>query len=55
MTFNEPRVVAALGYDTAFFAAGRCSKEYGSCLLEFQDLSLTWLHILLILSHAAAV
>ncbi|KAL6566564.1 Beta-glucosidase 44 [Orobanche minor] len=30
-TFNEPRVVAALGYDTGFFAPGRCSKEFGNC------------------------
>lgn len=27
MTFNEPRVVAALGYDTGFFAPARCSKN----------------------------
>ncbi|RYR09065.1 hypothetical protein Ahy_B05g077111 [Arachis hypogaea] len=26
--FNEPRVVAALGYDNGFFAPRRCSKEY---------------------------
>nr|GMD41948.1 beta-glucosidase 44-like [Ipomoea batatas] len=25
-SFNEPRVVAALGYDTGFFAPGRCSN-----------------------------
>ncbi|CAA3025237.1 beta-glucosidase 44-like [Olea europaea subsp. europaea] len=25
-TFNEPRVIAALGYDTGFFAPGRCSN-----------------------------
>ncbi|CAM8977077.1 unnamed protein product [Rhodiola kirilowii] len=31
MTFNEPRVVAALGYDNGFFAPGRCSKAYGNC------------------------
>ncbi|KAI5648309.1 hypothetical protein M9H77_34314 [Catharanthus roseus] len=30
-SFNEPRVVAALGYDTGFFAPGRCSKEFGDC------------------------
>ncbi|KAL6569109.1 Beta-glucosidase 44 [Orobanche hederae] len=28
--FNEPRVVAALGYDTRFFAPGRCSKAFGN-------------------------
>ena len=31
MTFNEPRVVAALGYDNGFFAPGRCSKAFGNC------------------------
>lgn len=31
MSFNEPRVVAALGYDNGFFAPGRCSKGYGNC------------------------
>lgn len=30
-SFNEPRVVAALGYDTGFFAPGRCSKPFGNC------------------------
>ncbi|KAI5660192.1 hypothetical protein M9H77_28985 [Catharanthus roseus] len=30
-SFNEPRVVAALGYDTGFFAPGRCSKAFGDC------------------------
>ncbi|KAL6575911.1 Beta-glucosidase 44 [Orobanche hederae] len=29
--FNKPRVVAALGYDTRFFAPGRCSKAFGNC------------------------
>ncbi|XP_059640203.1 beta-glucosidase 44-like [Cornus florida] len=31
MTFNEPRVIAALGYDNGFFAPGRCSKPFGNC------------------------
>ncbi|KAJ8430601.1 hypothetical protein Cgig2_021563 [Carnegiea gigantea] len=55
MTFNEPRVVAALGYDTGFFAPGRCSKEYGNCT---EGNSGTEPYIAahhLILSHAAAV
>lgn len=30
-SFNEPRVVAALGYDNGFFAPGRCSKPFGNC------------------------
>lgn len=31
MTFNEPRVVAALGYENGLHAPGRCSKVYGNC------------------------
>ncbi|KAI5660256.1 hypothetical protein M9H77_29049 [Catharanthus roseus] len=30
-SFNEPRVIAALGYDNGFFAPGRCSKAFGDC------------------------
>ncbi|EFJ24735.1 hypothetical protein SELMODRAFT_149851 [Selaginella moellendorffii] len=30
-TFNEPRVVAQLGYDNGQFAPGRCSTPYGNC------------------------
>lgn len=55
MTFNEPRVVAALGYDNGIFAPGRCSKAYGNCT---EGNSATEPYIVahnLILSHAAAV
>ncbi|CAO2198347.1 unnamed protein product [Urochloa humidicola] len=51
MTFNEPRVVAALGYDDGRFAPGRCTK----CT---EGNSATEPYIVahhLILSHAAAV
>ncbi|WZZ28821.1 hypothetical protein YC2023_012222 [Brassica napus] len=54
MTFNEPRVVAALGYDNGIFAPGRCSKSYGNCT---QGNSGTEPYIVshhLILAHAAA-
>lgn len=54
-TFNEPRLVAALGYDDGFFAPGRCSKAYGNCTVGN---SVTEPYIVahnLILSHAAAV
>ncbi|XP_018439685.1 beta-glucosidase 44 [Raphanus sativus] len=54
MTFNEPRVVAALGYDNGIFAPGRCSKAYGNCT---QGNSATEPYIVshhLILAHAAA-
>ncbi|KAK4486107.1 hypothetical protein RD792_008775 [Penstemon davidsonii] len=53
-TFNEPRVVAALGYDTGFFAPGRCSKAFGNCT---EGDSSTEPYIVahnLILCHAAA-
>lgn len=55
MTFNEPRVVAALGYDNGIFAPGRCSKAFGNCT---QGNSATEPYIVshhLILAHAAAV
>ncbi|KAL5721993.1 beta-glucosidase [Ranunculus cassubicifolius] len=55
MTFNEPRVVAALGYDNGIFAPGRCSKSFGNCT---EGNSATEPYIVahnLILSHAAAV
>ncbi|CAH9084835.1 unnamed protein product [Cuscuta epithymum] len=53
-SFNEPRVVAALGYDNGFFAPGRCSKPFGNCT---HGNSATEPYIVthnLILSHAAA-
>ncbi|KAK4486106.1 hypothetical protein RD792_008774 [Penstemon davidsonii] len=53
-TFNEPRVVAALGYDNGYFAPGRCSKAFGNCT---QGDSSTEPYIVahnLILCHAAA-
>ncbi|KAF6150665.1 hypothetical protein GIB67_022277 [Kingdonia uniflora] len=31
MTFNEPRVIATLGYDNGFFAPVRCSQTNGNC------------------------
>ncbi|KAG7582381.1 Glycoside hydrolase family 1 [Arabidopsis suecica] len=55
MTFNEPRVVAALGYDNGIFAPGRCSKAFGNCT---EGNSATEPYIVshhLILAHAAAV
>ncbi|XP_047312635.1 beta-glucosidase 44-like [Impatiens glandulifera] len=55
MTFNEPRVVSALGYDDGTHAPGRCSKPYGNCT---EGDSATEPYIVahnLLLSHAAAV
>ncbi|XP_016513131.1 beta-glucosidase 44-like [Nicotiana tabacum] len=53
-SFNEPRVVADLGYNTGYFAPGRCSKAFGNCT---SGDSATEPYIVahnLILSHAAA-
>ncbi|CAJ2628154.1 unnamed protein product [Trifolium pratense] len=55
MTFNEPRVVAALGYDNGFFAPGRCSKEYGNCTAGNSGTEPYIVAHNLILSHASAV
>lgn len=55
MTFNEPRVVAALGYDNGFFAPGRCSKAYGNCTAGNSATEPYIVAHHLILSHAAAV
>ncbi|XP_068636385.1 beta-glucosidase 44-like isoform X2 [Aristolochia californica] len=55
MTFNEPRIVAALGYDNGNAPPGRCSKAFGNCT---EGNSATEPYIVahhLILAHAAAV
>lgn len=54
-TFNEPRVAAALGYDTGVNAPARCSEPFGDCT---EGNSATEPYIVthhLILSHAGAV
>uniref|UniRef100_A0A6N2KAI8 Beta-glucosidase n=1 Tax=Salix viminalis TaxID=40686 RepID=A0A6N2KAI8_SALVM len=55
MTFNEPRVVAALGYDNGLFAPGRCSKAFGNCSAGDSATEPYIVAHHLILSHAAAV
>ncbi|XP_010032630.2 beta-glucosidase 44 [Eucalyptus grandis] len=55
MTFNEPRVVAALGYDNGIFAPGRCSLAYGNCTAGNSGTEPYIVAHHLILSHAAAV
>ncbi|KAL9266082.1 Beta-glucosidase 44-like protein [Drosera capensis] len=55
MTFNEPRVVAALGYDGGSFAPGRCSKAVGNCTAGDSGTEPYIVAHNLILSHAAAV
>ncbi|XVE72178.1 hypothetical protein DITRI_Ditri11bG0017900 [Diplodiscus trichospermus] len=55
MTFNEPRVIAALGFDNGINPPNRCSKEFGNCT---EGNSATEPYIAahhLILSHAEAV
>ncbi|MCE3051933.1 Beta-glucosidase 44 [Datura stramonium] len=53
-SFNEPRVVADLGYDTGFFAPGRCSKEFGNCTAGDSATEPYIVAHNLILSHAVA-
>ncbi|CAN6454496.1 unnamed protein product [Victoria cruziana] len=55
MTFNEPRVVAALGYDNGFFAPARCSPPNGNCTAGNSTTEPYIVAHNLILSHAAAV
>ncbi|MBA0849460.1 hypothetical protein Goshw_016355 [Gossypium schwendimanii] len=55
MTFNEPRVVAALGFDNGINPLNRCTKQFGNCT---DGNSVTEPYIAahhLILSHAEAV
>ncbi|CAI0400607.1 unnamed protein product [Linum tenue] len=55
MTFNEPRVTAALGYDNGIFAPGRCSKTYGNCTVGNSGTEPYIVAHNLILAHATAV
>ncbi|KAK9106701.1 hypothetical protein Syun_022712 [Stephania yunnanensis] len=55
MTFNEPRVVADLGYSNGFFAPARCSKPVGNCTAGNSATEPYIVAHNLILSHAAAV
>ncbi|XP_004299546.1 PREDICTED: beta-glucosidase 44-like [Fragaria vesca subsp. vesca] len=54
-TFNEPRVVAALGYDNALNPPARCSKAYGNCTVGNSGTEPYIVAHHLLLSHAAAV
>ncbi|XP_062026444.1 beta-glucosidase 44-like [Rosa rugosa] len=55
MTFNEPRVVAAAGYDIGLNPPARCSKAYGNCTAGNSGTEPYIAAHHLILSHAAAV
>ncbi|XAR57992.1 Beta-glucosidase [Bertholletia excelsa] len=54
-TFNEPRVVASLGYDTGSNPPRRCSKVFGNCTAGNSATEPYIVAHNLILSHAAAV
>ncbi|KAK1372002.1 Beta-glucosidase 44 [Heracleum sosnowskyi] len=54
-TFNEPRVVASLGYDNGYFAPSRCSKTYGNCTAGNSGTEPYIVAHNLILCHASAV
>lgn len=54
MTFNEPRVVAVLGYGDGTFAPGRCSKDVGNCTAGNSSTEPYIVAHNMILSHAAA-
>lgn len=56
MTFNEPRVAAALGYDNGFFAPGRCSPTINAnCTAGNSSTEPYYAAHNMILMHAAAV
>ncbi|GAB4846788.1 hypothetical protein Ancab_025796 [Ancistrocladus abbreviatus] len=54
MTFNEPRCIAAIGYDGGGCPPGRCSKEVGNCTAGNSGTEPYIVAHNLILSHAAA-
>lgn len=54
-TFNEPRVVAARGFDDGTFPPQRCSKSYGDCLVGDSGTEPYIVTHNTILSHASAV
>ncbi|OMO73421.1 Glycoside hydrolase, family 1 [Corchorus olitorius] len=54
-TFNEPRIVAALGFDNGMNPPSRCSKEFGNCTAGNSATEPYIVGHNLILCHAAAV
>ncbi|GLU10694.1 hypothetical protein SLE2022_274800 [Rubroshorea leprosula] len=55
MTFNEPRVIASLGFDNGINPPCRCSKEFGNCTAGNSATEPYIAAHHLILAHAAAV
>ncbi|XVF61605.1 hypothetical protein PTKIN_Ptkin08bG0143700 [Pterospermum kingtungense] len=54
-TFNEPRVIAALGFDNGINPPNRCSKEFGNCTAGDSSTEPYIAAHHMILSHAEAV
>ncbi|XP_031253392.1 beta-glucosidase 44-like [Pistacia vera] len=54
-TFNEPRVIAALGFDNGLNPPSRCSKEVGNCTAGDSGTEPYIAAHNMILAHAAAV
>ncbi|KAF6175870.1 hypothetical protein GIB67_003358 [Kingdonia uniflora] len=55
MTFNEPRVIVALGYEFGFFAPGRCSQPNGNCTTGDSTTKPYIVGHYLIIMHASAI
>lgn len=55
MTLNEPRDIAALGYDNGIAAPGRCSAPFGNCTAGNSSTEPYIVAHNLLLSHATAV
>ena len=55
MTFNEPRVIASLGFDNGVNPPSRCSKPFGNCTAGNSATEPYIAAHHLILSHAEAV
>lgn len=55
MTFNEPRIISALGFDNGIHPPGRCSKEFGNCKAGNSTTEPYIAAHHMLLSHAAAV
>ncbi|KAL5809990.1 hypothetical protein ACOSQ4_026558 [Xanthoceras sorbifolium] len=55
MTFNEPKMIASLGYDLGETPPSRCSKPFGNCSVGNSSTEPYIVGHNLLLSHAAAV
>ncbi|XP_023552080.1 beta-glucosidase 44-like isoform X2 [Cucurbita pepo subsp. pepo] len=55
MTFNEPRVIADVGFNSGIMPPSRCSKEYGNCTTGNSGTEPYIVAHNIILSHATVV